>query len=277
MKTIGELLIQATDFLKEKGIENPRRTTEQLLAHTLDMERNELYLQHDRPLKEGEVAPFRALVAKKLDHTPTEYLIGHVDFMGVRIRLTPDVLIPRPETELLLEKVSAGGVVWDICCGSGCLGLAYKKRFPNAHVILSDISEKALAVAKKNAEPFDVECRHGDLLAPFVGEKANVILCNPPYITSGEYATLSLGVMCEPKEALVSGPTGLEFYKRFASELPPFLAPGARLFFEVGTGQGEDVVALFNEDHWKDVACEPDYAGHDRFFTATYEGPCLEN
>ena len=151
-------------------------------------------------------------------------------------------------------------VVWDICCGSGCLGLAIKKNFPNCTVILSDISPKCVQLTQKNAQDngLDVEVRCGDLLEPFAGETADIVICNPPYVTEAEYLTLDASVRdYDPKLALVSGPTGLEFYERLKKEAPK----NAQLYFEIGTGQGADLQAIFGGGE-----VLKDLASHDRYF-----------
>jgi release factor glutamine methyltransferase len=183
-----------------------------------------------------------------------------------------DVLIPRPETEILvdtiLKEIGARSLeIWDLCTGSGCIGIALKKRRPDCHVILADISAKALEVAKKNAAGVEVEIVQGDLLAPFQGRKADVLVCNPPYISEKEYIELDREVRdWEPKQALVAGPTGYEFYERLARELPPYLKPGAKVYFEIGQGMGEGVRKFFNHPFWKKGKVVQDWSSLDRYY-----------
>ncbi|MBS0625870.1 MAG: peptide chain release factor N(5)-glutamine methyltransferase [Verrucomicrobia bacterium] len=273
MKTLGETLKLSASYLQERKIGEPRRQAEDLLAHVLSLKRIDLYMQYDRPLEEKELGILRELLKKRGKGEPHEYIVGETLFYGCKIRVDRSVLIPRPETEILVDligkKISGKKVLWDLCTGSGCIGISLKKAFPELKVVLSDISPEALAVAKENARinEVDVECREGDLLAPFAGEKADYVVCNPPYISSKEYLTLDRSVAdFEPKLALVGGERGDEFYGRLARELPAYLNAGASAFFELGTGQGEVVKNLFSDPLWTQRELKKDWAGHDRFF-----------
>ncbi len=273
MKTLGEVLKLSTTYLAGQGVARPRRLVEEMLAAILKLERLQLYMQFDRPLEERELASLRGFLKRKVSGEPLEYILQEVAFFNCRFEVTPAVLIPRPETEILLDKASkllrSQRIIWDVCCGSGCLGISLKKAFPEFEVILSDISEEALAVAKKNSmrNQAHVQFYQGDLLQPFKGQKADAVFCNPPYISEREYQNLDIGVRgFEPRGALVGGETGLEFYVRLAQELPDHLNPGARVFLEIGSGQGEAVKTLFSQKFWKESRLEKDWAGHDRFF-----------
>ena len=276
MKTVLDILKLSTTYLEEKGIEKPRREVEELLSFVLKLKRIDLYVQFDRPLEEEELTLLRELIKRKAKGEPFQYITGEVEFYRTRISLTPAVLIPRQETEILVSKIveslpNEPLAIWDVCTGSGCIGISLKNARPEWTLTLSDISPEALEVAKKNAEVNGVEVSfvQGDLLSPFQGKKADVIICNPPYITEDEFAHLDAGVRnFEPKLALVGGSTGLEFYKRLASDLPHFLMPGGKVFFELGTGMGEQVKALFSEDVWARKEVTQDWSGHDRFFFA---------
>jgi release factor glutamine methyltransferase len=279
MKTLGEVLTLSVQFLKERQCERARRTAEELLAFVLKLGRIDLYLQFDRPLQEEELEQCRALMKRKVKGEPLEYIVGKVSFYQCLFIVTPAVLIPRPETELLLEavlkqEVKEGAVAWDICTGSGCLGVALKKQRPQLEVVLADISLEALVLAEKNALGNGVEVKvvQGDFLIPFQGQKADLILCNPPYVTEGEYAALDLSVRdYEPKIALVGGEDGLLFYRRLSEELPPLLNSGAQLFLEIGASQGAAVSALFSASCWKNKRIEKDLSGRDRFFFLEFE------
>ncbi|HPE84911.1 MAG TPA: peptide chain release factor N(5)-glutamine methyltransferase [Chlamydiales bacterium] len=190
-----------------------------------------------------------------------------IDFFDVAIEWTSASILPRLETEFIPEHAAAylepGKIAWDLCCGTGCIGLAIKKHF-SLEVVLSDISPECAELTRKNARRnhLDVEVLCGDLLEPFEGRKADYIFCNPPYVREDEYAHLEPSVKdCEPKRALVSGPTGLEFYQRLKDELPPYLNQKAKLFFEIGTGQGPDIQSIFGGGLVK-----KDLSGHDRYF-----------
>lgn len=277
MKTLLEILRLSENYLKERGIERPRREAEDLMAFILESRRLDLYLQFERPITEKELTALREVLKRRAKGEPFSYITGKVAFFGVNCKVTPAVLIPRPETELLVEKVIrtlepldlTGKVLWDVCCGSGCIGLALKKRFPQLHVVLSDYSKEALEVARQNATELgsglEVEFLQGDLFAPFSGKNCDFFISNPPYISEAEYGRLSREVLNEPKMALVSGPRGTEFYSRIAQELSTYLSPGGRGWLEIGTGQGALVKNIFESKGWP-CRFECDYAGHDRFF-----------
>lgn len=277
MKTLDEVLRLSIDFLSRKAIPFPRRQAEELLAAVLSMKRIELYMHFDRPMDEGELERCREWLARRAKGEPLEYIIGSVVFFGCQFAVDPAVLIPRPETEILLDKAVrriksaplGGKTAWDICCGSGILGIALKKCLPELNVALSDISSRALEVAKKNSMQNQVEVALylGNLFAPFQGQKTDILFCNPPYISQSEYDDLDPQVKdFEPKEALLAGKEGTEFYARLSQEMPEYLRPRAKIFFEIGAGQGEMIKNLFHAPWWKSLCVEKDWAGHDRFF-----------
>lgn len=275
MRNIRELIKLSTEFLEKKGVSHARRVAEELLAALLNQKRLELYFDYDAPLEENEVAKYREWIKRKGDKEPLAYILGDVEFLGLNLKVTSETLIPRQETEILADLVVKSlpmdpCIIWDLCTGSGCLGLAIKNKRADCSVILSDISGNALAVARENAllNELAVEIVEGDLLEPFNGKKCDVLVCNPPYITQDEYEGLEDEVrLYEPKQALLGG---IDFYERLSLELPPFLNSGAKLFFEIGAGQGDFLHALFNQSHWKQKRCEKDWAGHDRFFFLEY-------
>lgn len=279
MKTLGEVLALSADFLKTKGIARPRRQAEELLADLLELARIELYMHFDRPLEEAELESYRGRLRRAAKGEPWAYICGKVDFLGCKIRVNPGVLIPRPETELLAERVlqktsEQALEAWDLCCGSGCIGLALKKARPSWSVTLSDISEKAVATARQNGEENGLEALflQGDLLGPFCGRKADVVVCNPPYIREEDYAGLDPSVRdFEPKIALTAQEEGFFFYRRLSEDLPAFLNPGAKLFFEIGTGMGEGVKKIFSSPCWSRLKIDTDYSGHERFFSLEFE------
>lgn len=274
-----EVLQKSTEWLQERGVSHPRRVCEELIAHLLGCGRMDLYLQYDKPIVERELAQLRPLLKRAGTHEPPAYIFGKVSFYGCTLSVRPGVLIPRPETEILLTHVCAqiereARVAWDLCCGSGALGIALKKARPELDVTLSDISEEALAVARENAAANGVEitCYSGDFLLPFKGKSADVVLVNPPYVSEQEFAALDRSVRdFEPREALVAGPDGLYFFRRLAEELPHYLRSGAQVFLELGAGQGEAVHALFSGPRWQDARLERDWAGHDRFLFCRYK------
>ncbi len=272
MITLLEIVTRSAAYLAQKGIEPARREAEEVIADALGIKRIDLYLQFDRPLTDQELGPLRSAIQRRGQHEPTAYIAGQLSFAGIDLKVNRNVLIPRPETEILVEKIAEsllreslqGKVLWDLCCGSGCIGLSLKKRFPELTVILSDIDPSALQTARTNAS-VDVSYLEGDLFLPFSGQQCDYLVCNPPYVSEKEFTQLAPEVRdWEPKKALVSGPTGLEFYARIAESLAKHLRPQGQAWLEIGTGQGNAVKALFEQ---KGFSCSvsQDWAGHDRF------------
>ncbi len=272
MKTVLELLRLSTSYLSEREVPAAARAAEEVIGAALNMPRLDLYLHFDKPVTPEETVRCRELLERRGKREPIQYLTGEVEFYDCTLRVTPAVLIPRPETEQLVEMVAAaiepdGKELWDVCCGSGCIAIALKKKFPMLRVVASDISAEALAVARENAarNGVEIEFLEGDLLAPFEGREADYVVCNPPYVTEAEYSALEPEVRDhEPVGALISGSSGLEVYKRLADGLPPLLRGGGRAWFEMGTGQGTGVKELFSA--FKSLV-ECDWAGHERFFS----------
>ncbi|MBA3957897.1 MAG: peptide chain release factor N(5)-glutamine methyltransferase [Parachlamydiaceae bacterium] len=277
MKTIFEIVKLSADYLQQKQVRNSRRQAEDLIGEVLGLSRIQLYVEAERPLTELELTRCREYLKRRAQGEPLQYIHGSVQFFDCTLKVTRDVLIPRQETEILVDKIIKklakldlkGKVLWDVCCGSGCIGIALKKQMPDLEVVLSDLSPAALQVAKENALANDVTVEFvcGDLLQPFQGQKAHYVVCNPPYIASRELPSLEAEVReFEPKMALISGDTGLECYMRLAKELPEHLWPRSQVWFEMGTGQGEAIKGLFNQAPWVERRVECDWAGHDRFF-----------
>lgn len=277
MKTVLDILKLSTDFLQHKGISNPRRQAEDLIGDILNIGRMQLYVEFDRPLTDLELDQCRTKLARRAKGEPLQYIKGDVQFYNCLIKVTPAVLIPRQETEILVDKIAkqlAGQplqnkTLWDLCCGSGCIGIALKKQFPELNVVLSDLSSEALALAQENARLNKVEVSFlkGDLLAPFYGQKTDFFVCNPPYIAADELPLLDVEVRdYEPHQALIAGTSGLEFYQRLALALKDVLNAHAKVWFELGKGQGEMVREMFLEAPWKSSRVEQDWSGHDRFF-----------
>ncbi|MEM1282057.1 MAG: peptide chain release factor N(5)-glutamine methyltransferase [Chlamydiota bacterium] len=277
MKTILDIISLSTEYLENHHVEQPRRESEQLVADVLGVKRIDLYMQFDRPLDEDELQNCREVLRRRAAREPTQYIQGSVEFYDCKIAVSTDVLIPRQETEILVDKIvkSLEGeelqdkMFWDVCCGSGCIGIAIKKRFPQLRVVLSDNSPFAVEVAQKNAKEneVDVEVLLGDLMQPFVGEKAHYLVSNPPYISEVEYEKLIPEVRkYEPREALISGSSGLEFYERFAEQLPSYLHSHAKVWFEIGAEQGDGIKKLFEREGYRQISVEKDWSDHDRFF-----------
>ncbi|MDJ0652056.1 MAG: peptide chain release factor N(5)-glutamine methyltransferase [Simkaniaceae bacterium] len=276
MYTIRELTTRSTKYLEKRGIQSARRVSEELLFALLNRKRLDLYFDYDAPLGEKEAVRYKQWVKRKGLREPFAYIVGEVEFLDLKLKVTPATLIPRYETEIFADLIvkslpKAPLEVWDVCTGTGCLGLAVKNRRSACRVKLADISGEALKVAKINAEKnhLDVEFLEGDLLTPFRGKKGDVVICNPPYVAPEDYEKLEEEVRAfEPKKALIGG---LHFYRRLALELPPFLHSKAKIFFEIGRGQGKDLMEIFSESHWIHKKCDKDWSGHDRFFFLEYD------
>lgn len=278
MKSLKEILLLSEQYLLGASIERPRFNAEEIIAHVLGCKRMDLYLDFDKPLIDKELQDIRALLRRRAQKIPLPYLFGEVEFYDCSIQVNQQVLIPRPETEILvdlvvkdLEKIPSlkNKVLWDLCTGSGCIAIAMKKRFPDLLVIGSDISTQALEVTAKNSanNGVSVEWRQGNFLSPFAKEKADYILCNPPYISSEEFLDLSDEVKCEPTLALVAENRGLFFYEQLAKAGFSHLQSGGKIFLEIGKDQGKEVKKLFSafpKTERTDLLC--DWAGHDRFF-----------
>ncbi|MBI3236356.1 MAG: peptide chain release factor N(5)-glutamine methyltransferase [Chlamydiales bacterium] len=282
MRILREVLDLTAQYLRDRNDLSPRRHAEELLSCVLKESRLNLYLDLERPLEERELLLLRSLLKRKALGEPIEYISGEIPFFGCHIKVDSRVLIPRQETEVFLEKIahllkSRDGRIkeaWDICCGSGCMGLGLKKRFPAICWTLSDLSCDALEVARENSRcnALSVDFAMGDLLAPFQGKRADAVICNPPYISQKEFEALDRSVKdFEPSLALLGGDTGLLFYERLARELPPCLNSGALVFLEIGSTQAEGVLKIFSEGCWKGKRVEKDWAGLDRFFFLEFE------
>lgn len=267
MRTIGEVLKLSSDFLTDRKIDRARRIAEELLCHVLKTKKIDLYLQFDKPVIDEELALLRELLKRSAKNEPIEYITGEVAFFNCRIKVDRSVLIPRPETEILVDLISKKnptGTLWDICTGSGCIGIALKKAHPTLSATLSDISPDALSLARENAilNHVEVELLQGDLLAPFKGRKADLIICNPPYISEAEMSALDSSVKdFEPHLALIAGERGTEFYERLALEFSSYLNPNGCLFLEIGSTQSGALKKLFPQGQ-----LHLDWAGHPRFF-----------
>lgn len=276
MKTVIEIIKLSTEYLSQQGIQNPRKQAIDLISDALKVKPIELYLQFDRPLEELELQKCRDFLKRRINREPLQYILGEVEFYDCTFKVTPDVLIPRNETEILVDIIYndlykhdlTRSVLWDIGCGTGCIGIALKKKLPDLQVVLSDLSDSALQIAQINARinKVEVEFRQGDLLGPFKQQKANYIVSNPPYIAESDWDSLELEVKHEPKQALLGGPDGLHFYRQLAVDLVSHLKPQGRVWFEIGAGQGEDVKKIFSQPNWKICRFEKDWANHDRFF-----------
>ena len=275
MKTIGQILTLSSDYLKSKNTSQGRLELEHLIAHVLNISRLDLYLKFEQPLDEHELSEIRKKLKRLASGEPLAYIEEKVSFYHCELFVDKNVLIPRPETEFLVDHIvqhiqktaQENKVLFDICTGSGCIGIAIKKALPQLSVSLSDISQEALKIAQKNAKANDasVDILCGSLLEPFAGKKADFIVSNPPYIDEQSFNALDRHVKdFEPSLALCGGKTGYEYYEQFAKTLPPYLNDGAMVWFEVGHDQAQKVKSLFENQGCYHVQIIKDLANHER-------------
>lgn len=277
--TIGRILKWTEQYFKDKGIESPRLDAEVLLAHVLEKQRIYLYVHFDEPLQPGELAAYREMIKKRVLRVPVAQILGEKEFMGLTFKVTADTLVPRPDTEILVQaavdrlRAMAGEEPLrfaDIGTGSGAICLSVLHYLAGSVADTVDISPAARAVAEENAASLGLADRvtfhTGDLLEPLSGISFAAILSNPPYIPEADIATLAPEVrLKEPHTALSGGQDGLDFYRRLANEAPAMLVPGGFTAFEVGIHQAGDVADLLKANPLIDrTEILPDYAGIDR-------------
>jgi release factor glutamine methyltransferase len=272
--TIGSLVKWATDDFRARGIENPRLDAEVLVAHALKMDRTRVIIESMRPLDPAELAMLRELVKRRRAREPIAYLRGDREFYGLRFRVDARVLIPRPDTEALVDvalarthDLSLSMRLLDLCTGSGCVAIAMARQRPTARVLATDISSDALAVARENAlrlGAYNVALRASDLFAA-IPERFDIITANPPYIASSDVPGLMPDVRdFEPRLALDGGSDGLELIRRIVDEAPRHLERDGVLAMEVGAGEGPPVRALFEAAGYREVRIDRDYAKIER-------------
>ncbi|MBE8949820.1 MAG: peptide chain release factor N(5)-glutamine methyltransferase [Quinella sp. 3Q1] len=272
---IKKVLSDATQRLSAQKIDTPRLDAEILLAHVLNCRRLTLYIDSEKILPLEAVLRFNDLINRRLKKIPVAYLTGTKDFMGLTFAVNENVLVPRPDTEILTELVGeflrervGGGIFADLGTGSGAIAISILKFVKSARAMAVDISEAALSVAKFNAEKFHVADRIkflcGDLFAPLEGKIFDAIVSNPPYIPTNELKTLQAEVQREPKLALDGGADGLNFYRRILCDAPRFLVDGGILAVEVGINQSSVVKNLFLATGFVDVEIIKDLSGLER-------------
>lgn len=277
--SVFEVLKDASEQFSAAHIENPRLDAEILLAHVLGWRRLRLYVDFDKILPLESVLRFNQLVNQRLEGFPVAYLTGYKDFMGLTFSVNENVLIPRPDTEILTECVGiylrelGGNVTFaDLGTGSGAICVSILKFVKSARAAAVDISNEALNVAKLNAAKFYVDDRAdffcGDLFAPLEGKIFNAIVSNPPYIPTNDLKTLQAEVQREPRLALDGGTDGLNFYRRIISDAPRFLVRGGLLAVEVGINQASAVKTLAEAANFVDIQIFKDLAGIERVVSA---------
>jgi len=250
---ISDWLAHAASQLTASGCPDPQIDARWMAEDTLGMSRTELKFESDRAVPAEALARLEAMLARRCAGEPVQYILGSADFMGLKFQVAPGVLIPRQDTETLVEAAlialqSAGAApaVLDLCTGSGCIGLSLASLAPHASVTLCDASREALEIAKKNMHALGVKAdiRHGDLFAAVGKARFDLIASNPPYIPRGALSDLQREVQYEPRLALDGGPDGLDFYRRIAGEAGAHLNPGGSIYLEVGIGQAPAVLEL---------------------------------
>ena len=285
--TVRRILEWTTGFFTRKGIDPPRLSAERLLAHVLNYPRIRLYTDFDRQLSDQELSAYRALVQRAAEQEPVEYLSETAHFFNLEFEVNRDVLIPRPDTETLVESIlqlarlgpgMESPRVLDLCTGSGCIAAAVAFHLKNAIVIAVDVSDKAIAVARRNIEKLGLAGRvtvlEGDLYAPLAqlvdGRPFDLIVANPPYIASEKIAELDRSVKdFEPLVALDGGPDGLALHRRILEGAADRLVAGGRVYLEIAYDQGplaKEMAAGYPD--FEQLGILKDYAGNDRVLAA---------
>jgi release factor glutamine methyltransferase len=286
--TVRRLLEWTSGFFTRKEVDSPRLSAELLLSHVLGVPRIKLYTDYERPLVEAELTRFRALVKRAGEHEPIAYLTGKAHFFDLELTIKPGVLIPRPDTETLVETAlnvarnTAGFEsprVLDLCTGSGCIAAAIAKHLKTANVCAVDIDPVAIEVATKNFADLGLTDRisllQGNLYEPLStavdASPFHLILSNPPYIRSADIATLDRSVRdFEPRRALDGGPDGLDFHRRILDGAPDRLLPGGRVMLEIAFDQGPAALELARSySRFTQPRILKDAAGHDRVLSLT--------
>lgn len=242
------------DYLRSKGVENARLEAEWLLCAATGLDRVGLYLQFDKPLNDHELSLYREMVARRASREPLQHILGNQEFCGLEFEVTSDVLIPRHDSELLVTEAIArkpdARSLLDIGTGSGCIAISLQKRFPNAVITATDISEAALKVACRNSEKYGaaIEFLKGALFAPVIDRHFDLIVSNPPYIPTVDIDSLAPEVSdFDPRIALDGGSDGLDIYRSLIPDGAEHLNPGGWLLVEIGIGQFKDVELMFQQ------------------------------
>jgi release factor glutamine methyltransferase len=274
---IRDIIIRTARDFEAQGLASPRLDTEVLLAHVLQTDRLYLFSNPDRRLTEAEAAAFRDLAVRRCQGEPVAYLLGRKEFWSLVLEVNARVLIPRPDTEILVEEVLRvctacvfeNPAILDLGTGSGAIAVALAAELPQARIMATDLSPDAIALARRNARRHGVEQRMmflaGDLFAPLSG-KFDIIASNPPYISEVDFRRLPTGVRdYEPSMSLLAGPEGMAFHERIIAGSADALKTGGWLCLEIGASQREQVEALLRQRCCFDEICfRRDYAGFDR-------------
>jgi release factor glutamine methyltransferase len=284
---IKDLLDVTTGYLRDKNIDNPRLCAETLLAYQLNSSRIKLYLTYDHPLSENDIANYRLMIKRRIDREPAQYITGIQEFWSLDFLVTPQVLIPRPETEILVEQLLSilgndrvnkeqTPYILDLGTGSGAIAVSLAKELQGATIWASDISAPALDIAKINSEKHGVKGRiqfiQGNLFEPFAGKptRFDIIVSNPPYIASEDYVSLPPEIRdYEPRLALDGREGGLFFVERIIMESPAYLNPGGWLLIEMDPGQILKALTMIRQNgSYVEYRYAKDYAEKDRVVIA---------
>jgi release factor glutamine methyltransferase len=276
--TVLEVLQATTTYLKRHNIENPRLNAEHLLAHMLRRKRIELYLEFERELAEAELAPLRELVKRRGEGEPLQHLLGTVEFCGHVFLCDKRAMVPRPETEELVEFLKSEirnpkSEILDVGTGSGVIALSLAAKFPDAEVLAVDISDDALALAQENAARLNLADRvrflKSNLLENVEGT-FDLIVANLPYVSTQDRHTLSREVLHDPAVAVFASGRGDELIRELIAQGPSRLRPGGMLALEIGIGQSEALLSILAEKNYRDISSKTDYSGVTRFLFARY-------
>jgi len=276
--TVLEVLQATTAYFKKHDLESPRLNAEHLLAHVLRQKRIELYLEFERELAEAELAPLRELVKRRAQGEPLQHLLGTVEFCGLTFLCDKRAMIPRPETEQLVEVLKSEvrnpkSEIMDVGTGSGVIALCLAAEFPGAQILAVDISNDALALAQENAARLNLAERvrflKSNLLENVEGV-FDVIVANLPYVSTQERHTLSREVLHDPEVAVFASTRGDELVRELIAQAPSRLRPGGMLALEIGMGQSEALLSTLAEKNYRDISSKTDYSGVTRFLFARY-------
>jgi release factor glutamine methyltransferase len=276
--TVLEVLQSTTTYFKKHNIESPRLNAEHLLAHVLGRTRMELYLDFERELTRAELAPLRELVKRRAEGEPLQHLVGTVEFCGLVFLCDNRAMVPRPETEEIVEFLKSEirnpkSEILDVGTGSGVIALSLAAKFPEAKIVAVDISEDALALARENAIRLNLSDRVRFLksdLVENVDGTFDLIVANLPYIAAQDRRTVSHEVLHDPDVALFGGARGDELMRELIEQAPTRLSRGGVLALEIGIGQSEALFSALTEKKYRDIYSKTDYSGVMRFLFARY-------
>ncbi len=280
---IKEVLLNTEKYFEKNNIDNPRLDAEVLLADLLDMERIRLYVNFDYPLKEKEIARYRQMIKSRARHIPVAYITGHKEFMSLDFDVNQNVLLPRPETEILVEylidyfqeKERKKVNIVEVGTGSGAIMVSLGYYLKEARILGVEIDAGALQVSRKNIKKYGLQNRlkltKGDLLKPLIKkgvDNVDLLVSNPPYISDEEMQGLPSEVKKEPYGALYGGKRGLDIYKKLIKQAPQILKDRGMIAVEIGYRQADNVEKILRENNFEKIEVRKDYADKDRFILA---------